>query len=111
MTVGPTPSPTVRHLLRDDLRGMYPGYFALVMATGILSNAFFYLGHDALSDALYGVALVAFPALVWALNGETVRVASYDEGFASDQYLGVAVATDADPDSTGRFPRFALKEI
>src|SRR6188472_876766 len=66
MTVGPTPSPTVRHLLRDDLRGMYPGYFALVMATGILSNAFFYLGHDTLSDALYGVALVAFPALVAA---------------------------------------------
>ena len=66
MTVGPTPSPTVRRLLRDDLRGMYPGYFALVMATGILSNAFFYLGHDALSDALYGVALVAFPALVAA---------------------------------------------
>src|SRR5699024_7602109 len=64
MTVGPTPSPTVRHLLRDDLRGMYPGYFALVMATGILSNAFFYLSHDALSDALYVVALVAFPALV-----------------------------------------------
>ena len=64
MTVVPAPSPTGSGLLREDLRGMYPGYFALVMATGIVSNAFFYLGHDWLSDTLYGIALVAFPALI-----------------------------------------------
>jgi tellurite resistance protein TehA-like permease len=61
-------------LLADALHGMYPGYFALVMATGIVSNAFFYLGHDALSDALFWITLAAFPvvlvcfvvrALVW----------------------------------------------
>ena len=53
-------------MLRDDLRGMYPGYFALVMATGIVSNAFFYLGHDRLSDALFAAAIVAFPVLAVA---------------------------------------------
>jgi tellurite resistance protein TehA-like permease len=66
-------NPTLQ-ALRDALHGMYPGYFALVMSTGIVSNAFLYLGHDALSDALFWVTLVAFPvvlacfvvrALVW----------------------------------------------
>ena len=42
---------------------MDPGYFALVMATGIVSNAFLYLSHDRLSDVLFGITLVAFPAL------------------------------------------------
>jgi tellurite resistance protein TehA-like permease len=43
---------------------MYPGYFALVMATGIVSNAFFFLDHDALSDALFWITLAAFPLLL-----------------------------------------------
>ena len=43
---------------------MYPGYFALVMATGIVSNAFYYLDHDALSDVLFGITLAAFPLLL-----------------------------------------------
>jgi tellurite resistance protein TehA-like permease len=43
---------------------MYPGYFALVMATGIVSNAFYYLSHDRISDVLFGVTLVAFPVLL-----------------------------------------------
>jgi tellurite resistance protein TehA-like permease len=43
---------------------MYPGYFALVMATGIVSNAFFYLGYDVLSDALFWVTLAAFPVVL-----------------------------------------------
>ncbi len=51
-------------MVREDLRGMYSGYFALVMATGIVSNAYFYLGHRWLSNALYVVGLVAFPLLV-----------------------------------------------
>ncbi len=46
--------------LRDALHGMYPGYFALVMATGIVSNAFFYLDHEAISDGLFLITLVAF---------------------------------------------------
>lgn len=43
---------------------MYPGYFALAMATGIVSNALFFLDHRAISDALFAVAVVAFPVLV-----------------------------------------------
>jgi tellurite resistance protein TehA-like permease len=50
--------------LREGLRGMYPGYFALLMATGIVSNAFFYLSHDGLSDVLFAITLVAFPILL-----------------------------------------------
>ena len=50
--------------VREGLRGMYPGYFALVMATGIVSNAFYYLSHDRISDILFGVTLVAFPVLL-----------------------------------------------
>jgi len=50
--------------VRDGLHEMYPGYFALVMATGIVSNAFFYLSHDGLSDVLFAITLVAFPILL-----------------------------------------------
>ena len=52
--------------LAAGIRGLYPGYFALVMATGIVSNAFFVLGERWLSDALLAVNLVAFPLLVLA---------------------------------------------
>jgi tellurite resistance protein TehA-like permease len=70
-----TPSPVAgRHVgvLREELRRLYPGYFALVMATGIVSNAFFFLGHDWLSDTLFGITLAAFPMLVVALAVRTL---------------------------------------
>jgi tellurite resistance protein TehA-like permease len=38
--------------------------FALVMATGIISNAFLLEGHRALADALFAVILFAYPCLV-----------------------------------------------
>jgi tellurite resistance protein TehA-like permease len=44
-----------------------PGYFALVMATGIVSNALFLEGQRALSDALFAVNLVAY-SLLWLLT-------------------------------------------
>ncbi len=44
-----------------------PGYFALVMATGIVSNALFLEGQRAPSDALFAVNLVAYPWL-WLLT-------------------------------------------
>lgn len=68
-------------VLRDELRGLYPGYFALVMATGIISNAFFYLGHHWLSDALLAVTLVAFPVLVVAT---AVRIVVWPGAIWSD---------------------------
>ncbi|HET7647006.1 MAG TPA: tellurite resistance/C4-dicarboxylate transporter family protein [Gaiellaceae bacterium] len=46
---------------------LFPGYFNLVMATGIVSNGFFLLGHDVLSGVLLVAGFVAFPLLLVAL--------------------------------------------
>jgi tellurite resistance protein TehA-like permease len=46
-----------------EIRPLYPGYFALVMATGIVSNALYSTGRHALSDLLLAVAATAFPWL------------------------------------------------
>lgn len=54
-------------LLERVVAPLYPGYFNLVMATGIVSNGFALLGHRSLSDALLVVALVAYPLLLAAL--------------------------------------------
>jgi tellurite resistance protein TehA-like permease len=43
--------------------GLYPGSFALVMATGIISNAMLLVGRRAVSDALFALALMALPSL------------------------------------------------
>ncbi len=43
---------------------LYPGCFGLVMATGIISNAFFVEGWRGWSDALFVVNLVSYPYLV-----------------------------------------------
>ncbi len=47
--------------------GLYPGGFALVMATGIISNAMRLVGRAEVSDALFAVNAVALPWL-WALT-------------------------------------------
>ena len=52
---------------------LYPGYFALVMATGIVSNAFFYVGQRGLSTALLAVNLIAYPVLLVATAARAVR--------------------------------------
>jgi tellurite resistance protein TehA-like permease len=49
--------------LKDQVKILYPGCFALVMATGIISNAFFFEGHRAVSDALFAVNIIAYPCL------------------------------------------------
>jgi tellurite resistance protein TehA-like permease len=56
-----------RRLLHGAVASLYPGYFNLVMATGIVSNGFFLLGHSALSGVLLVVGLVAYPLLLGAL--------------------------------------------
>ena len=53
-----------RAWLDNGVAGLYPGYFALVMATGIISNAFFFMGWLALSNALFGINLIAYPVLL-----------------------------------------------
>ena len=55
------------------LRRFYPGSFALVMATGIVSNAFFFLGHGTLSTLLLVVNLAAYPLLVGVSAVRAVR--------------------------------------
>jgi len=59
--------------LGREIRGLYPGTFALVMATGIISNAALALGHLALSEFLLAVNLVAFPLLALALAARALR--------------------------------------
>jgi tellurite resistance protein TehA-like permease len=51
----------------DGLANLYPGYFALVMATGIISNALHLEHWPRLSDALFAVNVCAYPTL-WALT-------------------------------------------
>jgi tellurite resistance protein TehA-like permease len=49
------------------VRTLYPGYFALVMATGIVSNALFLQDYAGLSAALFAINLVAY-AVLWLLT-------------------------------------------
>jgi tellurite resistance protein TehA-like permease len=43
---------------------LHPGCFAVVMATGIVSNALFFDGHRGYADALFAINLVAYSCLV-----------------------------------------------
>jgi tellurite resistance protein TehA-like permease len=49
---------------RDLIATLYPGYFALVMATGIISNAMLFQSQRGVSDALLALNLVAYGLLV-----------------------------------------------
>jgi tellurite resistance protein TehA-like permease len=59
--------------LEAKVRRLFPGYFALVMATGIVSNGFYFLGHRPLSLALLVVNLVAYPLLLAATALRALR--------------------------------------
>jgi tellurite resistance protein TehA-like permease len=50
--------------LNAQIAGLYPGSFALVMATGIISDAMLFEGHRLWSHALFAVNLVAYPLLL-----------------------------------------------
>jgi tellurite resistance protein TehA-like permease len=50
--------------LKANIATLDPSCFALVMATGIISNAFFFAGVRTWSDALFAVNLVALPWLI-----------------------------------------------
>jgi tellurite resistance protein TehA-like permease len=53
----------LRAWLAGQIETLYPGSFALVMATGIISNALFFEAPRALSDALFVGNLVAYSLL------------------------------------------------
>jgi tellurite resistance protein TehA-like permease len=51
-------------LLDRGIRDLYPGYPAIVMATGIISNALFFMEQFGLSQAFFVVNLAAYPVLL-----------------------------------------------
>jgi tellurite resistance protein TehA-like permease len=57
----------------QELARLYPGCFALVMATGIISNTFFFDGQRGLSDALFAVNAIAYPWLLFILLVRALR--------------------------------------
>ncbi len=57
----------LHRLILDGAASLFPGYFALVMATGVVSIACQLLGMRPLALALVAVNWVAYPAL-WALT-------------------------------------------
>lgn len=54
---------------------LFPGYFALVMATGIISNTLYLDGHRGLSNLLFGANLVTFPWLILLTSLRAARAA------------------------------------
>jgi tellurite resistance protein TehA-like permease len=50
--------------MTSEIAGLYPGCFALVMASGIISNGLFLEGHPGWSDLLFAVILFAYPFLI-----------------------------------------------
>lgn len=62
-----------RNLLDVGIRNLYPGYFAMVMATGIVSNGFYLLDHTLLADALLAIAVAAFAVLFLATIIRAIR--------------------------------------
>lgn len=57
----------VRNIVRDTIRDLYPGYFALVMATGIVSIASYLLGMASVAGWLFQINKAAY-ALLWLLT-------------------------------------------
>lgn len=63
------------------LRDFFPGYFALVMGTGIVAVAARLLGHSVLGWPLFAISLAAYPVL-WAIL--LARIARFPRVVLSD---------------------------
>jgi tellurite resistance protein TehA-like permease len=59
--------------LGRQIDALYPGCFALVMATGIISNAFYFEGMHGLSDVLFDINVAAYAWLVAATAARLIR--------------------------------------
>ncbi len=59
--------PILKSRWADELAGFFPGSFALVMATGIVSLAAHFQGWDALASALFALNLLAYLVL-WIIT-------------------------------------------
>lgn len=53
--------------LMKDVRNLHPGYFALVMATGIISIAAYNLGLSKIAHVLLGINIISYEVL-WSLT-------------------------------------------
>lgn len=76
----------VRHLcawLDRRIETLHPGCFALVMATGIVSNALFLENHRAWSDALFAVNAAAYP---WLALITILRCLRFRPAMSSDLF-------------------------
>jgi tellurite resistance protein TehA-like permease len=82
-----TPTP---HPVASNVRTLFPGYFAMVMATGIIAIGASLLDLPWLADALYAIAAVTFSILAVLLLWRAVRyptqlaadITSHAKGFA-----------------------------
>ncbi|WP_334163752.1 tellurite resistance/C4-dicarboxylate transporter family protein [Phenylobacterium sp.] len=82
---GAPPAPAMWRRLADwqssQAERLFPGYFALVMATGIIANTLYLEGHRGLSDLLFGLGGAAFP---WLLLLTAVRAARFAPAMWAD---------------------------
>lgn len=62
-----------RRLVADGIAGLFPGYFSLVMATGIVSIACWLRGMEWLARALLWINLVAYAILWMATAARLIR--------------------------------------
>ncbi len=67
--------------MAEDLERFFPGYFALVMATGIVSLAAHFCGLPLIPEALLFINLAAY-AVLWAIN--LARLVRYPRAVLAD---------------------------
>ena len=77
----PRPAADTGDWFWHQIRTLYPGCFALVMATGIISNAFYFDGDRAVSNALFAFNAVAYP---WLLIVTLLRAAAFGRALWAD---------------------------
>ncbi len=88
MTVAGAGEPKPGHMaqggmswLKSQVHGLFPGYFALVMATGIISNTLYFEGYLALSKAMFVVNLFAY---VWLVLLTLLRILQFRKAIWAD---------------------------
>lgn len=67
--------------LDRQVERLFPGYFALVMATGIISNTLWFQARRGLSDTLFIIAAAAFP---WLLAMTALRLRRFPRAMWRD---------------------------
>lgn len=78
-----TKTQALKKLLRGEIETLFPGYFALVMATGVVSIACRLLGYPGLSLVLLGLNWIAYAAL-WFLTA--LRLLFYRRRMIEDMF-------------------------